>query len=805
MKNNFNQISKDEIRSAIEDKLCATFSVTSETASDDQLFMASAIVIREIMSRLLAVEEKKPDSKEVHYMSMEFLMGRSLMKNAYNLGISDELIGAFEDMGKSAVDIFEAEPDAGLGNGGLGRLAACYMDSMASVGLQGTGYSICYELGIFKQRFRDGKQTEIADNWRIAADSWLIPRYDEEVEVRFGGQIQPHWDNMGHYSAEHTGYTAVKALPRDMLIAGYGGSSKSINTLRLWDAKSVDSLDMFLFSEGKYVQSLEGRTNAEVIAKVLYPADDHIEGKTLRLKQQYFFVSATIQDIVNKHIKNWGDLHTFADHHTIQINDTHPTLIIPELMRIFMDEHGFGWDEAWNIIKNAVAYTNHTVMSEALEKWPQDLVATLLPRIWEILCEINRRWCEYLVGQFGPGEKAARNLIIRDGQVHMANLCLATCYRVNGVSKLHGDILKNDLFHDIYEIHPELFTYVTNGIDHRRWLSQINPGLHELVCDVLGNDRYLVEPELLSGFAKAASDAEVRKRFNAIKYANKESFAAFAARNDHFLLNPNAIMDVQIKRLHEYKRQLLCAMNICLQQIRLHDNPNMEFVPRTYVFAAKSAAGYRTAKRIIELLLSMADDINNDPVCKDKLQVYFVENYRVSAAESIVPAADISEQISTAGKEASGTGCMKLMMNGAVTIGTLDGANVEMYERLGDENLYLFGLHEDEITEMKRNGYNPAHIYNTNMEVNCVLNKFSAGFRDGKSYSDLVSGLVYGGDPYMLLADFDSYSKCSERLYNAVSVEDEHARLGIMNVAMSGFFAADRAIREYADNIWHTK
>ena len=798
------QISRNEIRSAIEDKLCACFSVTGEQATDEQMFQAAAIVIREIMSRLLAVEDKRTKGKEIHYMSMEFLMGRSLMKNAFNLGILDELTGALEDMGRNATDLFETEPDAGLGNGGLGRLAACYMDSMATLGLEGTGYSICYELGIFRQKFADGAQTEVADNWRIARDSWLIPRYDESVEVRFGGRVEPHWDNFGHYTAEYTGYTAVTAVPRDMLVAGYG--AKDINTLRLWDSESINSLDMFLFSEGKYVESLENRTMSEVITKVLYPADDHTEGKTLRLKQQYFFVSATAQDIVRKHLATYGDIRSFAQHHTIQINDTHPTLIIPELMRIFMDEYHLGWDESWEIVRNAVAYTNHTVMSEALEKWPQDLVASLLPRLWEIMCEINRRWCDYLTEKFGSDRgKIGWNLIIRDGQVHMANMCLATCYRVNGVSRLHGDILKNDLFRDICGIKPELFTYVTNGIDHRRWLAQINPGLHSLVCDLLGSDAYLTQPELLNDLLRFADDAEVQKRFLAVKAENKRRFAGFAARNDGFTLNTEAMMDVQVKRLHEYKRQLLSAMNITLQQIRLHDNPGMDFVPRTYIFGAKAAAGYRTAKRIIELLLSMADDINNDPVCKGKLQVYFVENYRVSAAEAIVPAADISEQISTAGKEASGTGCMKLMMNGAVTIGTMDGANVEMHELLGDDNIFIFGLKEDEINSWRASGYDPSGIFNNDMTVNCVLNKISHGFRDGKSYSDLVSGLVYGGDPYMLLADFPAYVACQDRLYGSISNDAERARLGIVNTAKSGFFAADRAIREYADNIWHVK
>ena len=797
------QISRDEIRSAIEDKLCAHFAVTGSTATKDQLFRASAMVIREIMNRFLAVENPRQHNKEIHYMSMEFLMGRSLMKNAFNLGISDALIGALEDMGHSASDIFEEEPDAGLGNGGLGRLAACYMDSMATLGLEATGYSICYELGIFRQIFKDGKQTEVADNWRTSADSWLVPRYEDTVEVRFGGRVEPHWDNFGHYTAEYTGYTAVNAVPRDMLIAGYGGNE--INTLRLWDAQSIDSLDMFLFSEGKYVQSLEDRTMAEVITKVLYPADDHIEGKTLRLKQQYFFVSATAQDIVRKHITKWGDIRSFSEHHTIQINDTHPTLIIPELMRIFMDEYNMEWDEAWQIVCGSVAYTNHTVMSEALEKWPQDIIAQLLPRVWEIMCEINRRWCDYLIASFGTGEKTGRNLIIKDGQVHMANMCLATCYKVNGVSRLHGDILKNDLFHDIYTIKPELFTHVTNGIDHRRWLAQINPELHSLITELLGSDAYLTSPEELSGLMVFAGDSSVRHRMLEIKASCRNRFADFAMRNDSFLLNTDAVMDVQIKRLHEYKRQLLCAMHIARMQLQLHDNPNMEFLPRTFVFGAKAAAGYKTAKRIIELLLSMADDINSDPVCRGRLQVYFVENYRVSAAEAIVPAAQISQQISTAGKEASGTGCMKLMMNGAVTIGTLDGANVEMYERLGDNNMFLFGLHEDEITALRSSGYNPAALAAGDPEISRIFSRFSNGFRDGKSYSDLVSGLIYGGDPYMLIADYRAYADCHDRLYSRISDPEEMGRLSIVNIAESGFFAADRAIREYADNIWKVK
>ena len=794
------EISRAEMRSAIEDKLCAHFGITSETATDDQVFQASAMVIREIMSRTLAVEETRNPEKEVHYLSMEFLMGRSLMKNAFNLGLGDALSGALADLGRNAADIFEAEPDAGLGNGGLGRLAACYMDSMATLGIPATGYSICYELGMFRQKIVDGKQTETADDWRTAAESWLVPRYDEAVEVRFGGQVSPHWDSFGHYRAEYTGYTAVTAVPRDMLISGYGG--KTVNTLRLWDARSADRLDMYLFAEGEYVKSLENRTMAEVITKVLYPADDHIEGKTLRLKQQYFFVSATAQAIVKQHMRRWGDIRSFPDRHAIQINDTHPTLVIPELMRLFMDEQGLGWDEAWELAKNSVAYTNHTVMSEALETWPQDLIQNLLPRIWEIMCEINRRWCDYLTKSFGSGEKAGRNLIIRDGQVHMANLCLAACRKVNGVSALHGDILKNQLFHDIYTLRPERFTYVTNGIDHRRWLSQINPRLHGLVCEALGGDGYLTKPEELIRLKDLAGDGAVRERLNEIKRLNKQDFAAFAMKNDGFALNTDAVMDVQVKRLHEYKRQLLCAMLITHLQTALHENPNMDFLPCTFVFGAKAAASYNTAKRIIELLCSLQKDVAADPVCKGRLQVYFMQNYRVSAAEALMPAAQVSEQISAAGKEASGTGNMKLMMNGAVTIGTLDGANVEMYQRLGDENMFLFGLHADEAASLRQAGYNPQAIAAQSEDIKSIFNRWSRGLSDGKSYSDLVSGLVYGGDQYMLMADYQSYLDTHERLYAAISDPGEMARISLVNIAESGVFAADRAVREYAENIW---
>ena len=779
-------ITRDEIRSVIEDKLCAIFSVTSETATNDQIFEASAIVIRELMSRFLAVKNPSDHQKEVHYMSMEFLLGRSLMKNAFNLGVSEALTGALKDMGRDPADIFEAEPDAGLGNGGLGRLAACYLESMTTLGLTGTGYSICYELGIFRQLFRDGKQTEVADNWRTAMESWLIPRYEDAVEVRFEGRVEPHWDNFGHYTAEYTGYTAVTAVPRDMLIAGYG--CNDINTLRLWDAHSVDSLDMYLFSEGKYVASMENRTMAEVITKILYPADDHIEGKTLRLKQQYFFVSASAQDIVRKHVARWGDIRSFAEHHVIQINDTHPTLIIPELMRIFMDEYFLGWDEAWRIVCASVAYTNHTVMSEALERWPQDLMARLLPRIWEIMCEINRRWCDYLVSQLGAGEKTGRNLIIRDGQVHMANMCLAACFKVNGVSRLHGDIIKNDLFRDVASFRRERFTYVTNGIDHRRWLGQINPGLHSLLCELLGSDAYLTDSSQLARLVQYVDDETVRQKMLAIKAENKKRFAAFAQRNDHVTLNTDAIMDVQIKRLHEYKRQLLCAMHIAKLQLQLHADPNRPFVPRTYVFGAKAAPGYQMAKKLIRFLYFLSRELDDE---SDKISLddpCILIHFNGQAAGSI-PVFGRQDTYAV----------FKFRRY-------TDKIFCEVHTVVEERNIYIFGLNTYEVDELWRHGYIAREFYHSSESLHRTIDRlwYPIG---GQDFSHIADYLINGGytvaDPFMCLADFDSYCVTAERALNDYRNKRDWNRKSLINVARSGRFSSDVSIRHYANEIWH--
>ncbi len=793
------EITRDELHAAIEDKLCAHFGTTGANATDEQVFLASAQVIREIMSRIVALQRESRDEKQVHYLSMEFLLGRSLMKNAYNLGIGKELMEALEDMGRSGSDIFEMEPDAGLGNGGLGRLAACYCDSMATLNIPASGYSLCYELGLFKQVIKNGVQTETADSWRLGSTGWLIPREEDTCEVRFGGNVEEIWDHTGICRTKLSNYTSVLAVPNDMLIAGYEG--RRINILRLWEARSSQDLDLYLFSGGKYVQAMEQRTMAEVITKVLYPEDDHIQGKELRLKQQYFFVSATAQDLVRKHRQEWGDVRSFPEHHVIQINDTHPTLIIPELMRIFMDEDGLRWEEAFEAVRNTVAYTNHTVLPEALEKWPISLVQTLLPRCWQIIRELNIRWNKWLNEAFhNDAAKVERNMILSGGQVHMANLCQAVCFKINGVSKLHGQILTDRLFHDVYSLRPEFYTYVTNGIDHRRWLDQINPELSQLVRDLIGPD-FITKPEELKKLRQFENDPAVLDRLGEIKQHNKQRLAAWLKKDQGMTLDASAVLDVQVKRLHEYKRQLLAAMLITSLQQSLHDNPNQDFLPRTFVFGAKAAGGYVTAKKIIELINSLAKDVAEDPACKGKLQVLFAANYRVSMAEQLVPAAQISEQISTAGKEASGTSNMKLMMNGAITIGTLDGANVEMYEHLGDKNMFLFGLKAEEVEALKPT-YRPQSYYEADPVLRAVLDRFRNGFSDGKSYADLVNGLLYGGDQYMLLADFHDYCRAHNDLYCVMANPREAARISLVNIAESGVFAADRAVSEYARNIW---
>ncbi|WP_294513747.1 glycogen/starch/alpha-glucan family phosphorylase [uncultured Intestinimonas sp.] len=799
---------KKELEEQIIGKLRRNFGREVEEATSVHMFRACALVLRDIMSaRELATQSRIRDShaRQVHYLSLEFLMGRSLEKNAYNLGVLPQLKEAIEDLGFSAPDLFEVEPDAGLGNGGLGRLAACYLESMTTLEIPATGYSICYELGLFKQKIVDGQQVELPDNWLDISDCWLIPKMDETEKVHFGGTVKDVWGPDGSHSVVYEGGNDVLAVPKDMEIAGYG--TDHVNVLRLWDAKSPTPLDMSLFSRGEYLKATEQKAMAESIAKVLYPEDNHYEGKSLRLKQQYFFVSATVQSICRQHKAEYGTLRNFHQKHVIQINDTHPTLVIPELMRILLDEEGYTWDEAWHIVTNTVAYTNHTIMVEALERWPQQLIESLLPRIWQILVEISNRYQAQLNEYFhGDQSKVRDQAIIWGGEVRMANLCVCACFAVNGVSALHSEILKRETFHDVYVRTPEKFKNVTNGIDHRRWLSEINPKLDALIQDC-GGKGYQLHPEQLECLLKHQDDASVLERLAAIKAENKRNFAAYVARESGVVLNTDAMFDVQVKRLHEYKRQLLNVMHITYLYQQLKNDAHFDFTPRTYLFGAKAAPGYSVAKDIIHLINSLAQAVNSDPVCKDRLQVVFLENYRVSLAEKLMPASELSEQISTAGKEASGTGNMKFMMNGALTIGTLDGANVEMHQQVGDENIFLFGLKAHEVAEKKSKGYRAYEYYMRDGLLKSVLDQITQGFGDGVSYSDITNRLLFGAnggmaDEYMLLADFESYREAHERAGRTYLDPKQWNKMALINIAKSGIFAADRSIRDYARDIW---
>ena len=797
-----------KLKEALTAKLMLNFGKVPEEATDQEMMKASALVIRDVMA-LREVETRtktrREQKKQVHYLSLEFLMGRSLMKNAYNLEILPQLREALEQMGFKAADIFELEPDAALGNGGLGRLAACYLDSMTTLEIPATGYSICYELGIFKQKIVEGQQVELPDDWKGLGSAWLLPKPEEAQEVRFGGTIREFWDD-GHLHVVNENATVVRAVPCDMEIAGYG--TDHVNVLRLWDARSTKPLDMSLFSRGEYLKAAEEEAMAETIAKVLYPEDNHLEGKSLRLKQQYFFVSATVQSIAAKHLEVYGTLKNFHEKNIIQINDTHPALVIPELMRIFIDDAGMDWDEAWSITTQSVAYTNHTVLAEALERWPQNLFEHFLPRIWQITQEISARWQKKVEDFYHDPQKTEKMAIIWGGEVRMANLCVAGGMAVNGVSALHSDILRKDVFKNACTMEPWKFQNVTNGIDHRRWLSEINPELDSLIRDLAGGDDYLLHPTALEKLDAYADDKSVLERLAKIKQDNKERFALYAKKHQGVVLNPTAIFDVQVKRLHEYKRQLLNVLHIIALYQKLQDDPNCITQPHTFLFGAKAAPGYAVAKRIIRLINSLADQIEHDPICKGKLQVVFLENYRVSLAEQLMPASEVSQQISTAGKEASGTGNMKFMMNGALTVGTLDGANVEMHEVLGDENMFLFGLRADEVEQLKREGYVPQRLYRRDERLRRCLDALRTGFRDGVSYDDLYQRLLFGAggspaDEYLLLADFQAYCEAEQRMANTYHDPIQWNRMSLHNIARSGIFAADRAVAEYADNIWH--
>mgnify|MGYP002673054723 CR=1 FL=1 len=797
---------KETLKEAIVQKLRLNYGCTEKQATDGEMMKACAMVLRDIMAeRGVQTRENttREEKRKVHYLSLEFLMGRSLMKNAFNLELLGALNEAIDELGFKAADIFEMEPDAGLGNGGLGRLAACYLDSMTTLEIPAAGYSICYELGIFKQKIVEGQQVELPDDWMQLGDAWLLPKLQEAEEVHFGGKVRSRWDN-GHLMVVHEDYTRVLAVPCDMEIAGY--DTDHVNTLRLWQARSPKPIDMKLFSQGQYLHAAEERAMADAISQVLYPEDNHYEGKSLRLKQQYFFVSATIQSIVRKHIQQYGTVKNFHEKNVIQINDTHPTLVIPELMRILVDDAGMDWDEAWHIVTHCVAYTNHTVMAEALEVWPQQLFETLLPRVWQILQEIARRWQQQVEDFYHDPARTAKLAIIWDGGVRMANLCIAGSMAINGVSALHSEILRKDLFKDACQMQPDKFKNVTNGIDHRRWVSQINPGLDSLIRDLTGGDGYLTHPMDLKKLEQYVGDASVLARLDDIKKANKQAFADFAKKQQGVVLNTDAIFDVQVKRLHEYKRQLLNVLQIIYLYQRLQDDPDLSIPPQTFLFGAKAAPGYAVAKRIIHLINSLADQVNSDPLCRDRLQVVFLENYRVSLAEMLMPASEVSQQISTAGKEASGTGNMKFMINGALTVGTLDGANVEMHELLGDENMFLFGLKADEVEHL-RHTYDPQLLYQRDPVLRRAVDTLKTGFRDGVTYEDIWQRLLTGtdgpADQYMVLADFAAYCDAESRMRHTYEDRNKWNAMSLTNIARSGVFAADRAIAQYADTIWH--
>ena len=797
---------KETLKEAIVQKLRLNYGCTEKQATDGEMMKACAMVLRDIMAeRGVQTRENttREEKRKVHYLSLEFLMGRSLMKNAFNLELLGALNEAIDELGFKAADIFEMEPDAGLGNGGLGRLAACYLDSMTTLEIPAAGYSICDELGIFKQKIVEGQQVELPDDWMQLGDAWLLPKLQEAEEVHFGGTVRTRWDN-GHLMVVHEDYTRVLAVPCDMEIAGY--DTDHVNTLRLWQARSPKPIDMKLFSQGQYLHAAEERAMADAISQVLYPEDNHYEGKSLRLKQQYFFVSATIQSIVRKHIQQYGTVKNFHEKNVIQINDTHPTLVIPELMRILVDDAGMDWDEAWHIVTHCVAYTNHTVMAEALEVWPQQLFETLLPRVWQRLQEIARRWQQQVEDFYHDPAKTAKLAIIWDGGVRMANLCIAGSMAVNGVSALHSEILRKDLFKDACQMQPDKFKNVTNGIDHRRWVSQINPGLDSLIRDLTGGDGYLTHPMELKKLEQYVGDTSVLARLDDIKKANKRAFADFAKKQQGVVLNTDAIFDVQVKRLHEYKRQLLNVLQIIYLYQRLQDDPDLSIPPQTFLFGAKAAPGYAVAKRIIHLINSLADQVNSDPLCRDRLQVVFLENYRVSLAEMLMPASEVSQQISTAGKEASGTGNMKFMINGALTVGTLDGANVEMHELLGDENMFLFGLKADEVEHL-RHTYDPQLLYQRDPVLRRAVDTLKTGFRDGVTYEDIWQRLLADtdgpADQYMVLADFAAYCDAESRMRHTYEDRNRWNAMSLTNIARSGVFAADRAIAQYADTIWH--
>lgn len=790
-------LTPSEARDMIVSKLSHNFGVIPTEATDEHYYKAIALILRDMMSHEYATFTNATESqnkKTVYYLCMEFLMGRSLKNTLYNLGLTDVMTKALQGLNIKIENIYEQEPDAGLGNGGLGRLAACFLDGLATQDYPAMGYSLRYEFGIFRQKLVDGWQTELPDRWLPGGQVWLQSHPEKSVKVLFDGRIEENWAD-GYHSVNHVDATAIEAVPYDMMVAGYGG--KGVSRLRLWAAKSND-FDMKLFNGGEYIRAMEQNAMAEVITKVLYPEDNHAEGKSLRLNQQYFLVSATIQDIVRRHLRTYGTLDNFPELVAIHLNDTHPVLAIPELMRILLDECGYSWDSAWNIVTRSIAYTNHTVMAEALECWQVDMFARKLPRIYQIIEEINKRFCAEMHEKGIDGSQIARMAVINDGIVKMANLAVIAGHSVNGVSKLHSEILKESVFSDFYKVTPEKFKNVTNGIAHRRWLNQSNPGLSNLILDLIG-DKFITDASALQGLMKYKDDESVLKQLAEIKKANKVKMAEYIKTNNGIIVDPDSIFDVQVKRLHEYKRQHLNAINILSTYLWLKANPNAEFTPKTYIFGAKAAPGYYFAKQIIQFIVELGNRINNDPDVNKKLKVVYLEDYRVSVAEKLIPSAEISEQISLAGTEASGTSNMKFMINGAVTLGTLDGANVEIHESVGDDNIILFGMTTPEVNALKRRGYNPQEYYNNSREIMDIINYIEREF-SGK-FHDIAESLR-NKDPYMVLADFSDYSIAQQNA-SALYADPMHwNHMSLVNIAQAGRFAADRSIRDYANTIW---
>ena len=804
---------KEAFKKSVKDNVKFLYRKTIEEATQEQIFQAVSYSVKDvIIDNWLATQKAydEQDPKIVYYMSMEFLMGRALGNNLINLCAYGEVKEALEELGFDLNCIEDQEPDPALGNGGLGRLAACFLDSLATLNYAAYGCGIRYHYGMFKQKIENGYQIEVPDNWLKNGYPFELRRPEYAKEVHFGGYVRVEYDpEKGGNKFIHEGYQAVKAIPYDMPITGY--DNDVVNTLRIWDAEPIVDFELDSFDKGDYKKAVEQENLARNIVEVLYPNDNHYAGKELRLKQQYFFVSASLQAAIAKYKKKHDDIHKLYEKVTFQMNDTHPTVAVAELMRILMDEEGLGWDEAWEVTTKSVAYTNHTIMSEALEKWPIELFSRLLPRVYQIIEEINRRFILAIQAKYpGNYEKIKKMAIIYDGQVKMAHLAIAAGYSVNGVARLHTEILKNQELKDFYEMMPEKFNNKTNGITQRRFLLHANPLLADWITEHIGPD-WITDLPQLKKLAVYADDEKALQEFMNIKFRNKERLAKYILEHNGVEVDPHSIFDVQVKRLHEYKRQLLNILHVIYlyNQIKMH--PEMEFYPRTFIFGAKASAGYATAKKIIKLINSVADVVNNDASINGKIKVVFIENYRVSNAEWIFAAADVSEQISTASKEASGTGNMKFMLNGAPTLGTMDGANVEIVEEVGAENAFIFGLSSDEVINYENNGgYDPNVIYNTDEEIRQVLMQLINGTfsNDTELFRDLYDSLLNTkntdrADRYFILADFRSYADAQKRVEAAYRDEKGWAKKALLNTACSGKFTSDRTIQEYVDDIWH--